>query len=116
MAGHESEKEEMSSRQKAFLAKREELTARLAELDKDMFRVQAQKEKLEEKLEASTAYMWSEYEMTAVQAEAMKKEDFPSLGEVSRIIGGLKPGSRHLARSMSMPLRITGRYPSVSSL
>ena len=64
MAGHEAEKEEMSLRQKAFLAKREELTARLAELDKDMFRIQAQKEKLEEKLEASTAYMWSEYEMT----------------------------------------------------
>ena len=41
----------MSSRQKAFLAKREELTARLAELDKDMFRIQAQREKLEEKLE-----------------------------------------------------------------
>ena len=37
MAGHEAEKEEMSLRQKAFLAKREELTARLAELDKDMF-------------------------------------------------------------------------------
>ena len=32
-------------------------SARLAELDKDMFRVQAGQEKLEEKLEASTSYM-----------------------------------------------------------
>ena len=55
-----------------------------------MFRIQSQEEKLQEKLESGAAYLWSEYEMTAVQAEAMKKEDFPSLGEVSRIIGGLK--------------------------
>ena len=59
MAGHESEKEEMASGRRRFWQRREELTARLAELDKDMFRIQAQREKLEEKLEASTTYMWS---------------------------------------------------------
>ena len=90
MAGHESEKEEMSSRQKAFLAKREELTARLAELDKDMFRIQAQKEKLEEKLEASTAYMWSEYEMTYSTALELKREEYQSVPEVKKLIDELK--------------------------
>ena len=90
MAGHESEKEEMSSRQKAFLAKREELTARLAELDKDMFRIQAQREKLEEKLEASTAYMWSEYEMTYSTALELKREEYQSVPEVKKLIDELK--------------------------
>ena len=90
MAGHEAEKEEMSLRQKAFLAKREELTARLAELDKDMFRVQAQKEKLEEKLEASTAYMWSEYEMTYSTALELKREEYQSVPEVKKLIDELK--------------------------
>ena len=90
MAGHESEKEEMSSRQKAFLAKREELTARLAELDKDMFRIQAQKEKLEEKLETSTAYMWSEYEMTYSTALELKREEYQSVPEVKKLIDELK--------------------------
>ena len=86
MAGHESEKEEMSSRQKAFLAKREELTARLAELDKDMFRIQAQREKLE----ASTAYMWSEYEMTYSTALELKREEYQSVPEVKKLIDELK--------------------------
>lgn len=41
-----------------------------------MFRIQSQEEKLQEKLESGAAYLWSEYEMTAVQAEAMKRRIF----------------------------------------
>ena len=60
MAGHDvREGGDVHADRRRFFAKREELTARLAELDKDMFRIQAQKEKLEEKLEASTTYMWN---------------------------------------------------------
>ena len=55
IAGHTARKDAMAAEQKGFFAKREELTARLAELDKDMFRVQASQEKLEEKLEAPPA-------------------------------------------------------------
>lgn len=84
------QKEAFLAQQKKLFTVREEISSRASELDKDMFRIQSQEEKLQEKLESGAAYLWSEYEMTAVQAEAMKKEDFPSLEEVSRIIGGLK--------------------------
>ena len=90
------EKEGMSSRQKEFFARREEQTARLSELDKDMFRVQAQKEKLEEKLETSASYMWSEYEMTYSAALEFQKEEYQSVPEVKRRIEELKSKIRGL--------------------
>ena len=90
IAGHTARKEAMASEQKGFFARREELTARLAELDKDMFRVQAGQEKLEEKLEASTSYMWTEYEMTFSTALELKKEEYQSAPQVRKRIDELK--------------------------
>lgn len=90
IAGHTARKDAMAAEQKGFFAKREELTARLAELDKDMFRVQASQEKLEEKLEASTSYMWTEYEMTFSTALELKKEEYQSASEVRKRIDELK--------------------------
>ena len=90
IGGHTARKEAMASEQKGFFARREELTARLAELDKDMFRVQAGQEKLEEKLEASTSYMWTEYEMTFSTALELKKEEYQSAPQVRKRIDELK--------------------------
>ena len=90
IAAHTSTKDGMAQQQKGFFAKREELTARLAELDKDMFRVQASQEKLEEKLESSTNYMWTEYEMTYSTALELKKDEYQSMPEVRKQIDDLK--------------------------
>ena len=84
------QKEVFLAQQKKLFTVREEISARTFELEKDMFRIQSQEEKLQEKLESGAAYLWSEYEMTAAQAEAMKKEELPSLGEMGRIINELK--------------------------
>ena len=85
-----AKKEEMAGRQKGFFIRREELSARMSDLDKDMFRLQAQQEKLEERLEHSTTYMWNEYEMTFSSAEALRDEAYGSLTEVRRQIDDLK--------------------------
>ena len=85
-----AKKEEMAGRQKGFFIRREELSARMSDLDKDMFRLQAQQEKLEERLEHSTTYMWNEYEMTFSSAEALRDEAYGSLSEVRRQIDDLK--------------------------
>lgn len=90
IAGQLSRKEELTGRQKELFAKREELTERLSELDKDMFRVQAQEEKLEERLESFTAYMWAEYEMTFSTAQELKREEYQSLPQVKKQIEDLK--------------------------
>lgn len=84
------EKEVVSRQQKNLFQKREEISTRLSDLDKDLFRVQAQAEKLEEHLESLASYMWSEYEMTLSQARELKKEEFFSLPEIRRQIEDLK--------------------------
>ena len=88
--GKTRKKEELSGRQKGFFAAREELTARISALDKDLFRVQSQKEKLEERLEALTDYMWSEYEMTYSAAGEFRREEYQSLPQIKKQADELK--------------------------
>lgn len=89
-------KEEAAGKQKGFFAKREELAKRGAELDKDMFRIQSQKEKLEEKLDASTSYMWTEYEITYSTALELKREEYSLASQVRSRIEELRSGIRAL--------------------
>ena len=62
--GARQEKEALGAGQKDFFARREALSDRLSRLDKELFRLQGQKEKQEEKRDSSVEYMWSEYELT----------------------------------------------------
>lgn len=73
------EKEEKAKQQKSFFEKREELSERSGRLDKDIFRIQNQKEKLSERLEEQAAYMWSEYELTYSGAEGLQDESASSI-------------------------------------
>lgn len=64
-----SEKKElMSLNHKKFVTEREELQNRLGILDKEAYRLQNQKEKLSEVLDAQISYMWEEYELTVSTA------------------------------------------------
>ena len=69
-------KEEMAAEQKGFFAKREELSGRQNVLDKEIFRLNSQKEKLEETKESQTNYMWSEYELTPHQAMKLREAQY----------------------------------------
>lgn len=83
-------REEKSKKQKQLFDKREELAGRMSQLDKDLFRLQSQKEKLEEKLERHVEYMWNEYELTFATAEALKNLEWTSLGEMKKQTEALK--------------------------
>ncbi len=89
-------REETGKRQKALFVKREEVTERIQALDKDAFRLQNQKEKLDEKLEHQVNYMWSEYELTYSTAEKLKDPELTSLTEMKKAIEGLKNSIRGL--------------------
>lgn len=67
-------KENLSARQKNFFTDRESLAERLSGLDKEVYRLNAQQEKLEEAVEAQINYMWDEYEITLSDASALKME------------------------------------------
>ncbi len=93
---HAAVKEEKTRQQKSFFGKREELSLRITRLDKDLFRLQSQREKLEERRESQINYLWNEYELTPNAAKELKGEETRSLAEVKKHIEGLKQEIRSL--------------------
>lgn len=89
-------KEELSARQKNFFASREELSERMAALDKEVYRLGSQKERMEESIESQINYMWDEYEITLSDAENLKNEEMNDLPAMKRGISGLKDEIRKL--------------------
>lgn len=89
-------RETVSGQQKGFFQKREELSERIARLDKELFRLQSQREKLEEKMEHHINYMWNEYELTYTTAGPLRNPDLTVLSEIRKRIDELKNSIRSL--------------------
>ncbi|MCX4338884.1 MAG: chromosome segregation protein SMC [Lachnospiraceae bacterium] len=89
-------KEELAGKQKNFFTSREELSERMAALDKEVYRLNAQKERMEESIESQINYMWDEYEITLSDAEGLKSEEMNDLPAMKKQIGGLKDEIRKL--------------------
>lgn len=85
-----AKKEELSKKQKNFFQTREEMSAQIVALDKEVFRLQAQKDKLEESVEYQINYMWDEYEITLSDAAALRNEELTDLSSMKREISSLK--------------------------
>lgn len=83
-------KEGLSGKQKNFFGTREELSQRMTALDKEVYRLNAQKERMEESIESQINYMWDEYEITLSDAEGLKNEEMNDLPAMKRDIGSLK--------------------------
>ncbi len=96
LANHNREKEEKSGRQRSLFEKRAELSDRMSQLDKELFRLQNQQEKLEERLEHHVNYMWSEYELTYSTAEALKDTEMTSIPEMKKNTERLKTSIKGL--------------------
>ncbi len=89
-------KEMLGERQKNFFAVREELAEQKSSLDKEVYRLHGQKEKLEGSLEAQINYMWDEYEITLSDAAALRREEMNDLAVMKKEIGALKEQIRKL--------------------
>ncbi len=83
-------REELSVRHKGFFEKREELSARKSDLDKECFRLSSQKEKLAEKIDTYTDYMWEQYELTYHAAKENKTDVPYSIAQMRSEITKLK--------------------------
>ncbi|MDE7114280.1 MAG: chromosome segregation protein SMC, partial [Acetatifactor sp.] len=89
-------KEELSVSQKNFFKSREELSERMTSLDKEVYRLNAQKEKLEESVTAQINYMWDEYEITLSDAAGMRDENMTDLSAMKRDVAALKEQIKRL--------------------
>ena len=84
------EREELNQRHKAFLQRREELSKHMAELDKEVFRLESQKTSYEEASEKQINYMWEEYELTYNRALELRNQNLTDLSKMRKRIQELK--------------------------
>ena len=89
-------KDELSANQKKFFATREELAERMNNLDKEVYRLTAQKEKMEGSIEGFINYMWDEYEITLSDAALLRNEELTDLSAMKKDISSLKDQIRKL--------------------
>ena len=89
-------KETLSARQKNFFKEREELSGQMNALDKEVYRLGSQKEKLENSIESQINYMWDEYEITLSDAASLRNEEMDDLPAMKKDISRLKDEIRKL--------------------
>ena len=93
---HTRKKEEMSASYKGFFQKQEDVSRKIADLDKEIYRLNSQREKLEEAGNYQTNYMWEEYELTLHAAMELRDEAFSDLADLKKQIAGIKDDIRKL--------------------
>lgn len=89
-------KEEMSADYRGFFQKQEEISKQQNDLDKEIFRLNSQREKLKDAAEYQTNYMWEEYELTPHAAEELRKEEYQDLSALKKMVTEVKDEIRRL--------------------
>lgn len=89
-------REELSGVYKGFFQKREEVSAQISQLDKEVFRLESQKEKLEEARETQKNYMWEEYELTLHAAMELRSGEYDDLPALKKLIADVRDEIRKL--------------------
>lgn len=84
------QRDHLNLRHKAFLEKREELSRHMADLDKEIFRLESRKEGYEEASEKQINYMWEEYEITYNHAMELRDGNLTDLSFMRKEIQRLK--------------------------
>ena len=95
-AALQKKRESLSTNNKSFFAKQEELSKHINMLDKEAFRLNNQKEKLKESSENHMNYMWEEYELTPGSANELRDENLESLLFLKKNIATIKEEIRGL--------------------
>lgn len=93
---YSAEKDAMTAQHKSFFQKRDELSEHMSLMDKECFRLNSQREKLEENKETQVAYLWEEYELTPIGAAEMRMEEKPDRAKLRSGISELKEEIRKL--------------------
>ena len=89
-------KEELAKKQKSFFSATDELKNRITSLEKEVMRLDTQKERIEEEQENRVGYMWNEYEITLSSAAQMRNEAYNDVTSIRRSIRELREGIRAL--------------------
>ncbi len=91
-----SKKAELSDSQKEFFGKTEELNKQMSDLDKEVTRLSAKKEKCQETIDSQINYMWNEYEITLSDAAELRDEEMTDVPAMRKETNSLKDSIRKL--------------------
>lgn len=84
------DREITSQQHKDLLKKREEIAEMIGNMDKEIFRLSNQKEKISEQKEHQSNYMWEEYELTYNTARELKEDLGLEISVMRKQIGVVK--------------------------
>ena len=91
-----TKKEQMSADYRGFFQKQEEISKRCNDLDKEIFRLNNQREKLKEAGEYQTNYLWEEYELTPHAALELQNDIYDDLTALKKMVAEVKDEIRKL--------------------
>lgn len=91
-----SVKNELTEKNSKFFEERETLSSRISDLDKEQFRLNEQKEKLNSELAGMSEYMWQEYELTMRDATELKDPELTDLPTIKKEKDALKNAIKEL--------------------
>ena len=92
----QAEKEEKNQSHRQFFEIRDKLSGEIGLLDKECFRLNSLKERIDEKREAQISYLWDEYEITPGHAEEFRREGLGNRQEIKKKVGQLRDEIRKL--------------------
>ncbi len=90
------EKDELLSERKSFFGRKDEISQKLLDMEKESMRVQNRKEKLDEKIDKLTSYMFDEYGLTYEESKKRYSEEYKNTAEVRSLVNQLKSQLRAL--------------------
>ena len=89
-------KEEMSKSYKGFFDKKEEISKEITRLEKEIYRLDTQREKAQDAIEYQNNYMWNEYELTLHAAMELKNPEYTNGDAMKKAISGLRDDIRRM--------------------
>lgn len=106
-----SKKDRLSLEHKDFFAKREELTDLISGLDREIYRITSQQERMTENYDNKVEYMWNEYEITYSTALKFRDDNMKDGNAVRKQILSLKKEIKQLG---DVNVNAIEEYKSVS--
>lgn len=104
-------KESMNRDYKSFFDQRESVSKRLNGLDKELYRLNGRRQKLEEELEYQNNYMWDEYELTRHAAMELRDPAYSDRSSMKKQLTSIRDEIRKMG---SVNVNAIEEYKEVS--
>ncbi|MBO6215376.1 MAG: chromosome segregation protein SMC, partial [Lachnospiraceae bacterium] len=89
-------KNALNEQNKGFIEKKEKISDLISGLEKEIMRLESQREKMNESLDYQNRYMWEEYELTLHAAMELKSEEYNNRDDLRKLISATKEEIRRM--------------------